>query len=157
MNNIFAFLNTIPALVTFSVPHYNTKGLTVDEAYGGFSIKDNVMTIKGFHVMAPELAFNGKGVVDLSNRTLNVETSLVTEAGSNLSKIPLLGYILVGEEDNKATTTINISGPLSDPTVSNTLAKDIVIAPFNIVKRALTFPVHYIDKAQAAIEEAEKK
>jgi len=157
MNNVFAFLNTIPALVTFSVPHYNIKGLTVDEAYGGFSVKDDVMTIKGFHVTAPELAFNGKGSVNLSNKTLDVETSLVTEAGSNLSKIPLLGYILVGEEDNKATTTISISGPLSDPNVSNTLAKDIVIAPFNIVKRALTFPVHYIDKAQAALEEAEKK
>jgi len=157
MNNVFAFLNTIPALVTFSIPHYNIKGLTVNEAYGGFSVKDDVMTIKGFHVTAPELAFNGKGTVDLSHKTLDVETSLVTEAGSNLSKIPLLGYILVGEEDNKATTTINISGPLNDPTVSNTLAKDIVIAPFNIVKRALTFPVHYIDKAQAAIEEAEKK
>jgi hypothetical protein len=153
VNNIFAFVNTIPALVTFSVPHYTTKGLKVKEAYGGFALKDNLMTIKGFHVNADELVFNGKGSVDLNTKTVDVETSLVTDATTNLAKIPLLGYILLGKEDNKVTTTITLTGPIEDPKVENTLAKDIAIAPFNILKRALTFPVHYLDKAQKAIDE----
>ncbi|MGB5965435.1 MAG: AsmA-like C-terminal domain-containing protein [Sulfurimonadaceae bacterium] len=157
LNNVFALLNTIPALVTFSVPHYTAKGLKVHEGYASFAIKDNMINIKGFHVNAHELAFNGKGSVNLTAMTHDVEMSLVTEAGTNLSKIPLLGYILVGKENDKATTTITMSGPLEDPVVKNTLAKDIVIAPFNIVKRALTFPVHYVEKAKKAIDEAEKK
>ncbi|WP_345974037.1 AsmA-like C-terminal domain-containing protein [Sulfurimonas sp. HSL3-7] len=153
ISNIFAFINTIPALVTFSVPHYTTKGLKVNDAYAGFSLKENMLTIKGFHVNAEELAFNGKGTVDLNTRTLDVETSLVTDATKNLARIPFLGYILVGKEDNKATTTITLTGAITDPKIENTLAKDIGIAPFNILKRALTFPAHYIDKAQQAIDE----
>ncbi|MEE8587958.1 MAG: AsmA-like C-terminal domain-containing protein, partial [Sulfurimonadaceae bacterium] len=157
LNNVFALLNTIPALVTFSVPHYTSKGLKVHDGYASFAIEDNVMNIKGFHVNARELAFNGKGSVNLTTMTHDIEMSLVTKASTNLLKIPLLGYILVGKEDDTATTTITMSGPLEDPVIKNTLAKDIVIAPFNILKRALTFPVHYVEKAKKAIDEAEKK
>ncbi len=157
VNNIFAFVNTIPALVTFSVPHYTTQGLKVSEAYGGFALKDDLLTIKGFHVNADELVFNGKGSVDLNTKTLDVETSLVTNATTNLAKIPFIGYILLGKDDNKVTTTITLTGPIEDPKVENTLAKDIAIAPFNILKRALTFPVHYFDKAQKAIDENNRK
>ena len=153
ISNIFAFVNTIPALVTFSVPHYTTKGLMVNEAYGGFSLKQNILTIKGFHVNAEQLTFNGKGTVDLNTKTLDIETSLVTDATKNLARIPLLGYILVGKEDNKAITTITLTGALTDPKIENTLAKDIGIAPFNILKRTLTFPAHYLDKAQQALDE----
>nr|MDA3946978.1 AsmA-like C-terminal domain-containing protein [Helicobacteraceae bacterium] len=157
LNNVFALLNTIPALVTFSVPHYTSKGLKVHEGYASFTVEDNVININGFHVKAEEIAFNGTGSVNLTNMTHDVEMSLVTEAGTNLSKIPLLGYILVGKEEDTVTTTITMSGKLEDPVIKNTLAKDIVIAPFNIVKRALTFPVHYVEEAQKAIDEAEKR
>jgi len=157
LNNIFALLNTIPALVTFSAPHYTSKGLKVHEGYASFSIKDKVMDIKGFHVNADELAFNGKGSVDIAKMTQDVEISLVTEATKNLSKIPLLGYILVGKEENTATTTLTMTGPLEDPVIKNTLAKDIGVGTFNILKRALTFPVHYVDKAQKSIKKAEDK
>ncbi len=157
LNNVFALLNTIPALVTFSVPHYNAKGLKVQEGYASFSIEEKIMKIKGFHVNADELAFNGSGTVNIDTMTHNVEMSLVTEATSNLAKIPLLGYILVGKEENTATTTLTMSGPLEDPVIKNTLAKDIGVGSFNILKRTLTFPVHYLDKAQKAIEESVDK
>ena len=156
LNNIFALLNTIPALVTFSAPHYTTKGLKVNDGYASFSIKEKVMDLKGFHVNADELAFNGKGSVDIATMTQNVEISLVTEATKNLSKIPLLGYILVGKEENTATTTITMTGPLEEPIVKNTLAKDIGVGTFNILKRTLIFPIHYIDKAQKSLKKAEK-
>ncbi len=156
LNNIFALLNTIPALVTFSAPQYTSKGLLVHEGYASFSIKDKVMDIIAFHVNADELAFNGTGSVDIANMTQDVEISLVTQATTNLSKIPLLGYILVGKKDNTATTTITMTGPLDEPVVKSTLAKDIGVGSFNIIKRTLTFPVHYIDKAQKSIKKAEK-
>lgn len=157
INNTLAFINTIPALVTFSVPHYNTKGLRVSEAYTGFNYENDIITLNGFRLVSPELTFNGKGTVDIANKTVDVETSLVTKATSNLSKIPLLGYILVGKEDDTITTTITLKGPMDNPVVENTLAKDIGVGSFNIIKRALTFPVHYIDKAQKSIKNVKDK
>ena len=151
INNTLAFINTIPALVTFTVPHYNTRGLHVTEAYAGFHYENQRINLNGFRMVSPELTFNGQGSVDLKTKTLDIETSLVTEATSNLSKIPLLGYILVGKEDETITTTMSITGPMDDPIVENTLAKDIGVGSFNIIKRALTFPVHYIDQARKSI------
>ena len=157
INNTLAFINTIPALVTFSVPHYNTKGLYVTEAYAGFHYENSKIKINGFRMVSPELTFNGQGVVDLDTQTVDMETSLVTSATNNLSKIPLLGYILVGKEKETITTTMTLKGPMSDPVVENTLAKDIGVGSFNIIKRALTFPVHYIDQAQKSIDKVKEK
>jgi hypothetical protein len=147
LNNMLAFVNTIPALVTFSVPHYTTRGLSVKNAYAGFSSKDRVMTFQGFRVDSEELDITGDGVVDFNNNTIDMEASLKTEAGANIAKVPLLGYILVGKDD-RAVTTLTIKGDLYDPKIENTLAKDIAVAPFNILKRAVTFPVHYLEKIE---------
>jgi hypothetical protein len=145
LNNMLAFVNTIPALVTFTVPHYTTKGLSVKRAYAGFSSKEGVMTFQGFHVDSEELDINGDGSIDFNNKTVDLEASLKTEAGRNISKVPLLGYILVGKDD-RVITTLKIKGDLYDPKIENTLAKDIAVAPFNILKRAVTFPVHYLEE-----------
>jgi hypothetical protein len=147
LNNMLAFVNTIPALVTFSVPHYTTRGLSVKNAYAGFSSKDGVMTFQGFRVDSEELDITGDGVVNFNTDTIDMEASLKTEAGANIAKVPLLGYILVGKDD-RAVTTLTIKGDLYDPKIENTLAKDIAVAPFNILKRAVTFPVHYLEKIE---------
>ena len=46
MNNVLAFLDTIPALITFSVPDYNTEGMFVDSALLDLTYADTVYTIK---------------------------------------------------------------------------------------------------------------
>jgi len=157
INNTLAFINTIPALITFSVPHYNTQGLRITEGYAGFKYEKDLITLSGFRLVSPELAFNGKGTVNLKTKTVDIETSLITDTTNNLSKIPLLGYILVGKQEETITTTITLKGPMSDPVVENTLAKDIGVGSFNIIKRALTFPVHYIDQAQKSIKNVKDK
>ena len=157
MNNILAFINTIPALVTFSVPHYNTDGMNIEEAYTGFTYHKDKLILNSFYLRTPELAFNGKGHVNIAKQNVDIETSLITEATNNLSKIPLLGYILVGKEENTITTTLTLKGPINDPLVASTMAKDMGIGSFNIIRRALTFPIHYVEKAKIAIEDAEKE
>ena len=157
INNTFAFINTIPALVTFSLPNYNKDGLTLNEGYASLNYKKSLLNINGFHLDTPELKFNGKGTLNTNTLMTDVEVSLVTEATTNLSKIPLIGYILVGKDQNTSTTTLSLKGPMNDPVVTNTLAKDIGVGSFNILTRALTFPVHYVDQAQKAIKKASKK
>ena len=155
LNNTFAFINTIPALVTFSVPQYSSNGLKIDEGYAALHYKNGLLSIDGFHLDTPELKFNGKGNINTLSQDIDVEVSLITEASTNLSKIPFLGYILVGKDNNTSTTTLTLKGPMDNPVVNNTLAKDIGVGSFNIIRRALTFPIHYIEKAQTAIEKAE--
>lgn len=144
LNNLFAFINTVPALVTFSLPSYESKGITIHSAYADLNYSNGRMNISGINVDSEELDFAGKGTVDYTNASIDMTLSVKTEAGNNARKIPLVGYILFGD-DHSVLTTVSIKGPIKDPKVKSSIAKDIVITPFNILKRTLNFPLHYID------------
>ena len=139
LNNLLAFINTIPALATFTVPRYSKSGFKVNEAYTGFSYKDSILHINGIKVDGVEMDIFGDGQIDYGSNTINMDLSVKTQAGRNVGKIPLVGYILVGD-DNTAMTTFKLSGDLDNPKVTNKVAKDIAVAPFNILIRTLNLP-----------------
>jgi hypothetical protein len=142
-NNLFAFINTVPALVTFSLPSYETNGIQVRSAYAELAFHEKVLSISNIKIDSKELDFAGQGAIDYNTERIKMQLTVKTRAAENIRKIPLVGYILVGD-DQSVLTTLNVSGPLSDPKVENTIAKDIIVSPFNILKRTLDFPVHYL-------------
>jgi len=144
-NNLFAFINTVPALVTFSLPSYATDGIKVNSAYAELAFHEGKMTISGIKVDSKELDFAGQGVLNYNTDRIDLKLTVKTRAAENIRKIPLVGYILAGD-DQSVLTTLKITGPLKDPKVENTIAKDIIITPFNILKRTLDFPVYYLKK-----------
>jgi len=138
LNNILAFVNTIPSLVTFNLPGYSSKGLPVKEAYMNFNAKDGVYNITDISLNSPELDILGRGTANIKMNTINLDLNLKTDLGSDMSKIPAVGYILFG--DNSISTSINVTGSLSNPDVHSKLAQEIIVAPLNIIKRTLLFP-----------------
>ena len=143
MNNILAFINTVPSLTTFSLPGYSKSGLKVDSAYLNFNAQNSIFKVSDFFLDSKEIDILGGGVADLDKDKIDVTLNLKTDLGSSISKIPLVGYILLGE-DNTISTTMKITGKLSNPDVKSLLAKDIAVAPINIVKRALLLPYDLI-------------
>lgn len=138
LNNVLAFVNTIPSLVTFSLPGYNRKGLKADSTYINFSFKDDIYTLSDISLKSKELDILGKGEASIKNNSINLDLNLKTDLGSAVSKIPLVGYILLGDES--VSTSLTVTGKLDDPDVNTQVAKDIIVAPLNIIKRTLTLP-----------------
>jgi hypothetical protein len=139
LNNILSFVNTIPSLVTFSLPNYNTKGLFVKETYSHFTYQKQQFGLDNYTLNSPELKIGGTANVNMINDSITGTLTLKTDLGSLLSKIPAVGYILFGE-DGSISTTVNLKGKLSDPIVETAVAKEVVSAPFNILKRTVTYP-----------------
>ena len=139
INNILAFVNTVPSLATFSLPGYSKSGLKVKSAYMNFNAKSSVFSISDFFLDSKEIDILGGGVADLNRDKIDVTLNLKTDLGSSVSKIPLVGYILLGD-DNTISTTMKITGKLTNPNVKSLIAKDIAVAPINIVTRALLLP-----------------
>lgn len=156
LNNLFAFINTVPALVTFSLPSYASEGIKIDSAYADLKYHDGNLTVSGIKIDSKEMDFAGQGVIDYNTDTMKMELSVKTQAGKNIRKIPLVGYILVGD-DHSVLTTVNVSGPLENPKISSTIAKDIVVTPFNIIKRTLNFPLHYLEQIDTTPAKKKKK
>ena len=138
LNNILAFINTVPSLMTFSLPSYNKDGLFVKNAYMKFHAKDGHLNFTDFYLDSDEIDIVAKGEADIKKDSVNLILNLKTDLGSQAAKIPIVGYILLGKDT--ISKTMRKTGKLSDPTVKSLIAKDIVVAPVNIIKRTLLFP-----------------
>ncbi len=144
LNNILAFINTVPALATFSLPHYSDTGLEISDAYASFHYDNGLVTVDGLNVDSHEIDMTGNGTIDYVNNTIDMRLNLITDVGENVSKIPLVGYILVGERGD-VTTTLKIEGDLNDPKVTNDIAENIVVSPFKMIMRTLTLPFKLLE------------
>jgi len=144
LNNILAFVNTVPSLMTFSVPGYNKYGLEVKNAYATIHSKDDIFYIDNFYMDSKELDILGRGTACFKTNQIDLDLNLKTDIGSSVSKIPLVGYILLG--DDTVSTTMKITGKLDDPKIKSLIAKDIAVAPLNILKRTLKSPFQIFNK-----------
>ena len=144
LNNILAFIDTVPSLVTFSLPGYNKKGLHVKNAYVKFHAKKGVFNFSDIYLESKVLKILGKGSADINKNSIDLVLNLKTDIGSKLSKVPLVGYIVF--DGKSLSTTLKINGKLNDPTVHTMVAKDIIVAPVNIIKRTITLPFKVLKK-----------
>ncbi|WP_373071028.1 AsmA-like C-terminal domain-containing protein [Sulfurimonas sp.] len=138
LNNVLAFVNTIPSLVTFSLPSYNSKGLHAKTAYMMFTHKNHIYNVSDVYLESDELDILGHGALSIKDNFIDMELNLKTDLGSAASKIPVVGYILFNKDS--ISTTVKVDGKLDDPNIDSMLAKEIIVAPVNIIKRTLLLP-----------------
>lgn len=139
LNNILAFINTVPSLATFSLPGYSKKGIKVDEAYARFTHKNNKIFFDSIKLDSKEMDIVGTGFTDYMNNKIDMDMTFKTDLGTTVSKIPVVGYLLLGK-DGSISTSFKVTGALDDPEVETQTVKDVAVAPFNIIKRAVTLP-----------------
>jgi len=145
LNNVLAFVNTVPSLVTFKVPDYNTNGLFVQKAYIKFTQKNDIFNISDIYLNSKEIDIVGNGTADLIHDNIDISLNLKTDLGNEISKLPILGHLLLNNET--LSTTLGIKGTLSNPKVESRVAKDIAVAPLHIIKRALHLPSDLVNDA----------
>lgn len=155
LNNIMALLNTVPALVTFSVPEYSRKGLDIDSAIVGMTIVDRKATVKSMQVESPQLSMTGLGWLDFPQRTLELDLSLTTKARSNIKKIPIVGYIVTSNKEDESTS-LQVSGKIGDPEVKTSLVKDVATMPFDILYSILNIPIKLVKRVIAFDDDNEQ-
>ncbi len=138
LNNVLAFINTVPSLITFSVPGYSQNGLYMNHSYLKFDYDNGEYTVNEMYMDSKELKISANGKVNIKKDSVDMEMNLQTDLASDVSQIPLVGYIIF---DGKAiSTSVKITGKLSDPKINSALAKEVIVAPLNIIKRTLKLP-----------------
>ncbi len=157
LNNILAFVNTVPSLLTFKVPDYSEKGLPAQEITGAFEYQDKLMTIKSARIDSIELDVRGEGIVNLKDNSIDMTFNLITGAHKNVSRIPLIGFVISGTE-KRPSVTLTVKGQLDKPEVEHTAFKEVATYPFQVLKRTVTLPGHLVENFQQKtnIEPGEK-
>ena len=149
--NILAFVNTIPAFITFSLPEYNSRGLPLRSAVVGMAVEGGVATVESFEMESPELNMNGNGWINFPQNLIDMDFSLTTQAKANIKKIPLAGYILAGGE-KRPSLTLKVTGDLHNPKVENSMLQGVVTFPFAVLLRTLALPFHLVDSMIGSTE-----
>lgn len=147
-NNTLAFINTLPALAALHSPGFSTTGFTIEEGIVGYrQIKNDKIIFDSIYIKGTSATLVGKGEVDLKKKTINMNLAIqvARELGSVLGNLPLLGYILMGE-DKSVTVGLKITGSLDKPKVITTGAEEMLLLPLNILKRTLETPGHILNK-----------
>ncbi|MEA1918699.1 MAG: AsmA-like C-terminal domain-containing protein, partial [Campylobacterota bacterium] len=98
LNNVLAFVNTIPSLASFALPSYAKNGIKINEAYTAFEYKEDLMHFNAVKFDSGEVDLFGSGQADYLNNAIDVELNLKTHLGKNVSQLPVVGYILVGDD-----------------------------------------------------------
>ncbi len=140
LNNILAFIDTIPSLVTFSLPKYSKEGFKVHKAYASFHYKDHIFDFDNINLDSDQFDIIGVGKASYKYDFIDLVLQLKTNFANKASKVPVAGYILF--DGKTISTTLKVKGKLEDPEVTTMLAKDIVVAPLNIIKRTVLYPLH---------------
>ena len=146
-NNTLAFINTLPALATLSQPGYSNKGFTIKKGIAKFRKIGEKIIFDMIRIEGISANIVGKGEIDLNKNTINMNMAIQTarELGKVVGSIPLLGYIIMGE-DKSMTVGLKITGSLSHPKVETSASKELLELPLDIIKRTFQSPAHIINK-----------
>ena len=147
-NNILAFVNTLPALAVLHKPGYSEKGFTIEEGVAEYRMINRTKVVfDSIYIKGTSATIVGKGELDLEKKTIKMDLAIqvAREFGKIVGNIPLVGYILMGE-DKSVTVGLKVSGSLDAPKVETTAAASILSLPLDIIKRTLRTPQHIINQ-----------
>ena len=138
VQNVLALIDTIPALLTFRKPGLGVEGYEVKNGRVDFVINDQFLVLENIDLVGSSIDVEGGGLVNLKNQELDIvlKASTLKTLASIIDKIPLVDYVILGS-DGKFTTGIVMKGTLEKPKSEVSVAKDILLSPFEMVGRIL--------------------
>lgn len=149
MNNIIAFLNSVPALATFSEQGFDQEGYRVKDGIVLFDLQDKLLIIRQLRADGITVNCEARGWIDFDARTLKLDLELITlkDYSKIIDMLPWAGYAILGE-DGSLSTSLKIDGSLDDPTITTYLAQDIIMTPVNIIWRTIEWPFKLFDNGK---------
>lgn len=154
LNNVLSFINTVPALATFSSPGFDSNGYHVSEGIVLFTMSGKLLTIDKLRTNGTTINTEAEGWIDFENNILKVNLELISlkDYSKILSKIPWAGYIILGE-NGSISTSLLISGNRNAPKITTNLTSEIIMLPLNMVKRTITWPFNLFNKIKEIVTE----
>ena len=147
-NNTAAFVKTVPSLASLHKAHYSKDGFQIEEGVIEYRmIKRKKIIFDSIYIRGSSATLVGKGTLDLEKKMIDIDLQIhvARTIGKVLGSIPLLGYILMGE-DKSITVGLKISGTLNKPIVKTSAITDILSSPLGIIKRTFESPSHIINQ-----------
>jgi len=158
-NNTIALINTLPALAMLQDPGFSKEGFKIKQGVAEYQIiKGEKIVFDSIYIEGKSSTVVGKGVIDLKQNRIDIQLAIKTakRLGNVVGNIPLLGYILLGE-DKSMTVGLRIQGTLDKPKVETSAAEEILTLPIEWIKRTIESPRQMMKEINHMQKENPKK
>lgn len=154
LQNIVNLIDAVPSLIVFKNPNLVTKGYEIQKGSITFAVNKKYIGFENINLIGTSIDVDGNGIIesDTDEINMNLKISTIKNLSNILNKIPIFGYLILGNE-GKISTNVIVNGTLKDPKTQVSLAEDAIKAPFNILRRAFTPIDIIIDEVKKEMNE----
>jgi len=154
VNSLLTFVNTTPAifnpllalptLFRLAETGFDTNGYYMKNANGSFkyNLPKQQLDIYDLYTNGKMSNFIVNSHLDLETKNVraNVDISFLKDFTKAIRHIPVLGYIIMGD-DGELHTSVDITGTIDDPVLETHTVKEATSGVTGVVERVLTLPL----------------
>jgi len=119
LSKIFG-LFSVTRLVNLELPDLTTEGMSFHLISGNFKIKEGIGHTENFVTDSDSMRLTAVGNVDIHDETVKMMVGMqpFQTVDAVVSKIPVAGKILTGEDKSLVTAYYTLEGPVADPKIT---------------------------------------
>ncbi len=144
---IFSLLN-VSQLFAFRLPDMDKEGLPLSRLETSASIKDGILHFDDFSIVSPAINISAVGQLNSLDQTIDITLGIkpLRTVDIILSRVPLFGWILTGDEEALVTALFTLKGPVGNPKVSAAPVSSVTNTALGIIGRTLGLPFRMLQK-----------
>ncbi len=144
---IFSLLN-VSQLFNFQLPDMDKEGLPISRLKTSSRVTDGILHFDNFSILSPAINISAVGTIDSLQGTIDSTLGIkpLRTVDIILSRVPLFGWVLTGEEEALITALFTLKGPLGNPKVGAAPVSSVTNTALGIIGRTLGLPFRMLQK-----------
>ena len=145
LSKIFSLLN-VSQLFALKLPDMDLEGMPYDTINGSLVMKNGILSSEKLLVKSEAMNQSYIGQLDLVEKKVDFTLAIqpLRTVDKILSRIPIAGWLLTGEEKALITTHFAVKGALAKPEVSVQPVTSISEKTLGLIRRTLGLPVKLV-------------
>jgi len=141
LSKVFSLLN-VSQILTLQLPDMALEGMPFDRLSSSFSLEDGLLSTEDLFVKSNAMNLSLVGNFNVVNTNLDAVLGVkpLRTVDRIITKIPIAGWILAGEEKAIITAQFQIRGPADDPDVVPLPINSVSEKVLGIFRRVLGLP-----------------
>lgn len=156
LSKVFSLLN-VSQLIKGKLPELAGEGLPYNSITGDFEIAKGVARTENLLVDSDAMKIGIIGEADLAREELDLTVSLhpMGTVDTIVSKVPVVGRILAGEDESVISYYVKVTGDLSNPKVKHIPLQSMEKGLIEMIKRLLETPMRILPKGKEGVGSAD--
>lgn len=142
LSKVFSILN-LSQLLTFQMPDMANDGMPFNRITANVSLKDGILSTQDFLIDSNAMHISMVGKLNIVKEDIDMLIGVqpLQTVDKIINRIPVVGWILTGNDDNLISTYFEAKGSWADPKVTAIPVKSMAQGALGIFQRIFELPV----------------